>query len=160
MRKIRLTLGSMVLMPLVIATSGCEIKMRFPFMYRPNLQQGNALDEARVAQLRKGQTESQVRYLLGTPILQDPLHTKRWDYIYTFESGETGRQTQKRLTVFFDEDMKLAHVSGDYQPKLNAPPTLIPLPSATSPLTGGGQSEESPVLMPAEPSFPEDPDLL
>ena len=45
---------------------------------------------------------TEVRYLLGAPLVEDPFHTERWDYFYSFRSGETRRVEQKRLTVFFD----------------------------------------------------------
>ena len=44
----------------------------------------------------------EVRYLLGGPLVEDPFHTQRWDYFYSFRSGKTRRVEQQSLTVFFD----------------------------------------------------------
>ena len=41
-------------------------------VYRINIQQGNFLDQAAVEQVKAGMTRSQVRYLLGTPMVADP----------------------------------------------------------------------------------------
>jgi len=40
-------------------------------VYRINIQQGNYLDQAAVDQVKAGMTRSQVRYLLGTPMVAD-----------------------------------------------------------------------------------------
>ncbi len=50
-------------------------------VYRINIQQGNYLDQAAVNQIQEGMTRSQVRYLLGTPLVADPFEKDRWDYI-------------------------------------------------------------------------------
>ena len=41
-------------------------------VYRMNIQQGNYLDGKTVDQLKVGMTRSQVRYLLGTPMVPEP----------------------------------------------------------------------------------------
>ena len=51
-------------------------------VYRINIQQGNYLDQAAVEQVKAGMTRSQVRYLLGTPMVADSFNKERWDYIY------------------------------------------------------------------------------
>ena len=48
-------------------------------------------------------TRSQVRFVLGNPILDDNLNRNRWDYIYTIQisGGETKREI---LILHFLED--------------------------------------------------------
>src|SRR5512141_2216445 len=48
-------------------------------VYRPNIQQGNLLKLDDVNQVTVGMTRSQVRYLLGTPMVADPFQPDRWD---------------------------------------------------------------------------------
>ena len=50
--------------------------------YKIDVQQGNFLDQEMVAKLKPGMTRSQVRFLLGTPLIADPFHPDRWDYVY------------------------------------------------------------------------------
>ena len=45
-----------------------------------HVQQGNYLDAEVIAKLKPGMTRSQVRFLLGTPLITDPFHPERWDY--------------------------------------------------------------------------------
>ena len=40
-------------------------------------------------QLVKGLSKDQVQYLLGTPLLNSPIHQNRWDYFYSVKVGET-----------------------------------------------------------------------
>jgi len=47
-------------------------------VYRINIQQGNFLDQAAVEQVKPGMTRSQVRYLLGTPMVADSFNRERW----------------------------------------------------------------------------------
>lgn len=79
------------------ATSGC--------VYRINIQQGNHIDPDAVEQLQEGMTKSQVQFLLGTPMIQDPFHTDRWDYVFYYKRGRNRNVTKERLIVFFDDEI-------------------------------------------------------
>ena len=69
--------------------------------YRIDIQQGNIVTPEQIEQLKPGMKLAEVRYLLGAPLVEDPFHTERWDYFYSFHSGETRQVEQQRLTVFF-----------------------------------------------------------
>jgi outer membrane protein assembly factor BamE len=71
-------------------------------VYRINIQQGNFLDQVAVDQVRAGMTRSQVRYLLGTPMVADSFNRDRWDYIYYLRKGRTRHVDSRRVTVYFD----------------------------------------------------------
>jgi outer membrane protein assembly factor BamE len=79
---------------LAFAATGC--------VYRINIQQGNFLDQAAVDQVKDGMTRSQVRYLLGTPMVADSFNKERWDYIYYLKKGRTRHVDSRRVTVYFD----------------------------------------------------------
>ena len=51
-------------------------------VYRMPIRQGNYLDPTAVAQVKPGMTHSQVRYLLGTPMVPGGFDNARWDYDY------------------------------------------------------------------------------
>lgn len=79
--------------------------------HRIDVQQGNALDQENVARLKPGLSRSQVRFLLGTPLVVDPFRTDRWDYVYVYyKAGKLAEQ--KRITLFFEGDT-LARIEGD-----------------------------------------------
>lgn len=95
-------------------------------IYRPDVQQGNFISQEMVAQLKKGMTKDQVRFLLGTPLLIDSFHENRWDYPFRLKNGE-GQLTSSRVVVFFEND-KVAKFEGgelptekDYLMRIAAP---------------------------------------
>lgn len=73
-------------------------------VYRPNIQQGNLLKLEDVDQVTVGMTRSQVRYLLGTPMVTDPFQPDRWDYIYTLQRGNERKLDRSYFVVHFDGD--------------------------------------------------------
>jgi outer membrane protein assembly factor BamE len=126
--------------------------------HRIDVQQGNALDQENVARLKPGLNRSQVRFLLGTPLVVDPFHNDRWDYVYVYyKAGRLAEQ--KRVTLYFEGDA-LARIEGDL-PAAEAvspppAPAMQPLPKAESvPL--GAATAVRPVALtpPAAPAVPE-----
>ena len=99
-------------------TWGCSRDARFPFAHRIDVQQGNVLTQEAVNQLRPGMSQRQVRFLLGTPLLSDPFHLDRWDYVYLMQYGN-GKTEEKRVSVFFEQD-KLTRIEGTMRPGAKA----------------------------------------
>ncbi len=82
--------------------------------HKIDIQQGNYVDQAMVAKLKAQMTRSQVRFILGTPLIADIFHQNRWDYVYlTGKANDV--HAQHKVTVIFDGD-KLKHVEGDIVP--------------------------------------------
>lgn len=73
-------------------------------VYRPDIQQGNFLELKDVDQVTQGMTRSQVRYLLGTPMISDPFEAQRWDYVYTLKRGRSRKIDRAHFVVYFAED--------------------------------------------------------
>jgi len=84
-----------------------------PFVYRVDVQQGNVVDQAMINKLKPGMDKKQVRFIMGTPLLQDPFHSNRWDYLYSYEPGG-GKRIQRHITLHFKDD-KLSRVTGDVE---------------------------------------------
>lgn len=79
--------------------------------YKAEIQQGNAVSQEMLGKLKPGMTPSQVRYILGTPLLVDPFHKDRWDYVHSLAKG--GNQLERRrVTVVFEND-RLKAIEGD-----------------------------------------------
>jgi outer membrane protein assembly factor BamE len=62
-----------------------------------------------------------VRFILGTPLIVDPFHHNRWDYVYRLEK-EGKVVDNRRITVIF-EDERLKLLQGDVLPKPDVLPT-------------------------------------
>ena len=96
-------------------------------VYRMNIQQGNLLDAEQIEQVEVGMTRSQVRFLLGTPMVIDSFNPDRWDYIYRFQRGHKRKIEKHHLVVWFESE------------KVTRIEELIPVPRkepATSAKTG------------------------
>lgn len=74
-------------------------------VYRPEVRQGNFLDQAKIDQVKSGMTREQVAFLLGPPMVVDGFHRDRWDYVWTLSSELTSHTMIKRhVIVYFDGD--------------------------------------------------------
>jgi len=87
-----------VIVALLLATAaaGC--------VYRPDIQQGNLLTLSDVEQVTVGMSRSQVRYLLGTPMVSDPFAPHRWDYVYRRTTGRDRQVDTAHFIVRFEGD--------------------------------------------------------
>jgi outer membrane protein assembly factor BamE len=86
------------------ASSGC--------VYQANLSQGNLLKQEDLDQVEVGMTRTQVRFLLGTPMIDDPFHQDRWDYIYYVRIGRNSASFKRWVSIFFDDDVVREVVEG------------------------------------------------
>ncbi|CAG0942073.1 Outer membrane protein assembly factor BamE [Gammaproteobacteria bacterium] len=90
-RSRRLFLGG-----LVALAAGC--------VYRVDVQQGNLLDDKAIDAVQPGMTRSQVRFLLGTPVVEDSFHHDRWDYVYYLRRGRSSREEKRWVIITFADD--------------------------------------------------------
>ena len=74
-----------------------------PFLYRVDIPQGNIYEQSTIEQIRPGMTRTQVRRLLGTPLLADPFRKNQDAYIYRFTSGKSGLTYRKDLNIYYDQ---------------------------------------------------------
>jgi outer membrane protein assembly factor BamE len=106
--RIRLPATALAVVLLAGMLGGC--------VYRLDIQQGNYLEGKTVDQLQPGMTRTQVRYLLGTPMVPDLFDKDRWDYLYYFVHGRLRKPAQRHLVVYFKDD-KVTHFERDNVPE-------------------------------------------
>ena len=96
----------LVVVALALATvSGCARLRNFSLKpYRINIQQGNYLEQEDVDMVEPGMTRSQVRFLLGTPMVEDLFNSDRWDYVYYLKVGRSGDVYRRHFVVYFEGD--------------------------------------------------------
>lgn len=82
--------------------------------YRIEVVQGNFVSREQVSALRAGMSRTQVRDILGTPLITDAFHRDRWDYVFTIKRQGVEPQ-QRRLALYFREDA-LDRFEGDEMP--------------------------------------------
>jgi outer membrane protein assembly factor BamE len=86
-----------IILGTLIASSGC--------VYRLNIAQGNLIEQEDLDQVELGMTRNQVRFLLGTPMIDDPFHVNRWDYVYFLKLGREDATFKRWVSVFFEQDV-------------------------------------------------------
>jgi outer membrane protein assembly factor BamE len=81
---------------LLTVISGC--------VFRANISQGNLIEQDDLDQIEVGMTRNQIRFLLGTPMIDDPFHKDRWDYIYYLKIGRRDTIAKRWVSVIFSDD--------------------------------------------------------
>ena len=98
-----------ILLALLCASCGTALPTIKP--YKLDVQQGNVVTSKMLLQLRPGMTKSQVRFIMGTPLIQDSFHGNRWDYVYQMREG--GKIKEQRRVILDFENELLKTVRGD-----------------------------------------------
>jgi len=98
-----------------IFLTACSVKSPIDYfeakIYKLDVQQGNIITAEMLMGLKPGMTRAQVKYVLGTPLIQDSFHENRWDYIYKMIKDD--RLIEERHVVVRFEDDELVDVKGD-----------------------------------------------
>lgn len=74
-------------------------------VYQAPISQGNLLKQEDVDQVEVGMTRGQVRFLLGTPMIDDPFHADRWDYVYYLKIGRRDAAFKRWISIEFENDL-------------------------------------------------------
>lgn len=74
-------------------------------VYRANISQGNLIKQEDLDQVEVGMTRNQIRFLLGTPLIDDPFHANRWDYVYYVRIGRNPATFKRWVTILFENDV-------------------------------------------------------
>jgi len=82
----------------IVTLNGCTI-------HRLDIQQGNIIKDKMIDQLKIGNSKRQVRFVMGSPLLKDPFHANRWDYVYIELPGNKRKITEyKHVAIYFEND--------------------------------------------------------
>ncbi len=74
--------------------------------YKPDVIQGNVVTTEQITQVKPGMTKVQVKEILGSPLITDPFHADRWDYVFTLRRQGFDDQ-QRAFAVLFEKDAVL-----------------------------------------------------
>ena len=135
------------LLLVIVLLAGCQNVPLLPGItpHKIDIQQGNYVTQAMLDKVRPGMSRSQVRFALGTPLVVDPFHADRWDYVYLYERA--GRPFAKRRIVIVFQDDKVTRVEGD----------IVPRPRDPAEVTGAA---EKPAGAPAAKPAAAGPDVV
>jgi len=82
-------------------------------LYRVEIVQGNVVTKEQATQVKPGMSREQVRAILGSPLLTDPFHANRWDYVFTIRRQGTEPQQRKLVALFDGDTLKSFDVPAD-----------------------------------------------
>jgi outer membrane protein assembly factor BamE len=102
--------------------AGCTV-------HKIDIQQGNVVTQEMLDQLELNMPARKVRFIMGTPLLRDVFHQQRWDYVYSFQDGKTGKRVQRNITLFFDKNKRLIKITGDVKIGKRKKKPATPLPT-------------------------------
>lgn len=77
-----------------MALSACAV-------HRIDVPQGNIIRPEALAQVKEGMSKRQVTFLLGSPLVRDPFHPDRWDYVYVTEAADKDKH---HMRLYFEGD--------------------------------------------------------
>jgi len=93
---LRIIILALILSTLAVST-GC--------VYRAAIAQGNLIEQKDLDQVEIGMTRKQVRFLLGTPLVDDPFHQDRWDYVYYVVIGRKDAAFKRWISIYFADEV-------------------------------------------------------
>lgn len=88
---------------------------KLPSIYKFDIQQGNVITQDMIDKLKPGMTKSQVRFIMGTPLIADTFSQNRWDYFYSLDPADRSGEVRERVAIFFQDDV-LVGLRGDFIP--------------------------------------------
>lgn len=89
----------------ILTFAGCGI-------HKIDIQQGNVITPEMREQIKVGMSKRQVGFILGTPMVIDPFHADRWDYVYSLRSWTNKKHESRHFALFFEGD-KLIRIIED-----------------------------------------------
>lgn len=104
---------TLALCTLILTFAGCGI-------HKIDIQQGNIITPEMREQIKVGMTKRQVSFILGTPMVTDPFHRDRWDYVYSFQSWTNKKRESQYFVLFFEGD-KLIRIEDEAAPARTSP---------------------------------------
>jgi outer membrane protein assembly factor BamE len=123
--------------------------------YRVEVVQGNVITKEQASFVKTGMSRSQVRDILGSPLVADPFHADRWDYVFTIKRQGAEPQLRRVKATFVGESLTALDTGGDlpseqdfvasidtFKTARNAPPLelspeevkALPVPPAVAPV--------------------------
>lgn len=90
---------------LIIAIALVSLFVGSGCVYRQAIAQGNLVEQEDLDQAEVGMTRNQIRFLLGTPMIDDSFHKNQWDYVYYLKIGRNDATFKRWVSIMFEDDL-------------------------------------------------------
>ena len=121
----------LVVISLLLASCSGIAKLPSFTPHKIEIRQGNLVTPEMRDKLKAGMIKTQVRAVLGTPLINDVFHASRWDFVYRLEQNSKLTE-QQRMTLYFDGEVLTRIDEGNMpaRPLGAAPAIAAPIESA------------------------------
>lgn len=99
----------------IIIALGLILTLLSACVYKPNIQQGNVLDQKDVNKIQPGMSKEQIAFILGKPVLDTNFENNTWYYLY-YLIPSRGDKVEKRMVLTFKGD-RLETIEGTVKPQ-------------------------------------------
>ena len=96
----RILLKTILISLFIFILNGCSYNF-FDNFYKVSVPQGSIVTDKMIEKLEVGLTEAQVRYIMGSPTLNDGLNPDVWVYIGTLRVG-SNYYYNNHFTLYFE----------------------------------------------------------
>ena len=96
----RILLKTTLISLFIFILNGCSYNF-FDNFYKVSVPQGSIVTDKMIEKLEVGLTEAQVRYIMGSPTLNDGLNPDVWIYIGTLRVG-SNYDYNNHFTLYFE----------------------------------------------------------
>ena len=97
----RILLKTILISLFIFFLNGCSFNF-FDNFYKVPVPQGSIITEKMIEKLEVGLTEAQVKYIMGSPTLNDGLNPDVWVYIGTLRVGSS-YDYNNHFTLYFQD---------------------------------------------------------
>ena len=97
----RILLKTILISLFIFALNSCSNNF-FDNFYKVSVPQGSIVTEKMIEKLEVGLTEAQVKYIMGSPTLNDGLNPDIWVYIGTLRIGSS-YEYNNHFTLYFQD---------------------------------------------------------
>lgn len=87
---------------IIIGLAACSI-------YKLDIQQGNVITQEMIEKLTIGMDMGQINHIVGTPLVKDPFHNDRWEYVYSMNTKGGEIEQFSHVSLYF-KDSKLSNI--------------------------------------------------
>lgn len=140
---------SLLLISLTLLSTSCAL---IPDAHRIEITQGNIIEQESIDKLSLGMTEEQVKFLMGSPAIQDIFHPDRWDYIHYVDRQRRALVNQQLTLVFKDGLLEQAKSKDFDVSKLASQTAPVTAPAVVA-ISGLGSATETVTETATEPSI-------
>ena len=99
--------------------------------YRIDIVQGSVVTTETAKQIKPGMSRTQVRDILGTPMLMDLFHADRWDYVFTIKRPNAEPQRRSVVAYFKGDELERLEAA-DLPSEREFVATIVPVAAKTA----------------------------